>query len=131
MAETAITIVGNLTADPEVRELPSGVSVANFTVASTPRVYDKQSGEWKDGDTLFLRVNAWRQFAEGAADSLVKGDTVSVVGKLKQKNYENRDGEKRSAFEVEAEFVGKSVVPRRGATGGGWGGSAAADDAPF
>lgn len=133
MPDTYTFIVGNLTADPELRELPSGVHVANFTVASTPRRYDKQSGEWVDEDTVFLRVNAWRAYAEGAAEQLRKGDTVGVWGKLKQKPYENRDGEKRSSYEIESEFVGPAALARRKREDDDpWGASKPAkDDAPF
>lgn len=110
MAESKITIDGNLTADPELRYLPSGAAVANFTVASTPRV--KKDNEWVDGETVFLQVSVWREWAEGAVESLVKGDPVIVVGKLKQRSYE-KDGQKRTVYEIDGEFVGKSVRARK------------------
>ena len=100
--DTTITVVGNLTADPELRFTPSGAAVANFTVASTPRIYDRQSGEWKDGDALFLRCNIWREAAENVAESLTRGSRVIVTGRLKQRSFETREGEKRTVFEVEA-----------------------------
>lgn len=106
--ETLITVVGNLTSDPELRFTPSGAGVANFTVASTPRTFDKASGEWKDGDALFLRCSIWRQAAENVAESLVKGARVIVSGRLKQRSYE-KDGEKRTVIELEADEVGPSL----------------------
>lgn len=112
MAETLITINGNLTADPDLRFTPSGAAVASFTVASTPRRYDKNAGEWIDGDTVFLKVNAWRELGEGAADALKKGDSVIVSGKLTQRSYE-KDGEKRTVFEIDPTDVGKSVRLRK------------------
>lgn len=112
MADARITIDGNLTDAPELRFTPSGAAVANFTVASTPRTYDRQSSEWKDGETVFLRVSVWRDLAEGAAETLVKGDTVIVTGKLKQTSYE-KDGQKRTSYEIDGDFVGKSVRPRK------------------
>lgn len=115
MADANITIDGNLTADPELRFLQSGIAVATFTVASTPRV--KVAGEWEDGETVFLRVSVWREWAEGAAENLVKGDTVVVKGRLKQRSYE-KDGEKRTVFEIDGDFVGKSVRAK-GQGGGG------------
>lgn len=114
MAEAAITINGNVVADPELRFTPAGAAVSNFTVASTPRKYDKNAGEWVDGVTTFLKVNAWRELAEGAAESLVKGDSVVVIGKLAQRSYENNAGEKRTVFEIEADDIGKSVRLRKG-----------------
>lgn len=107
--ETTLTIVGNLTADPELRFTPSGVAVANMTVASTPRTYDRQSGGWRDGETLFLRVTAWRQLGEHAAESLSRGDRVVVTGRLRQKNYETRDGDKRTALELHADELAPSL----------------------
>lgn len=109
MNETAITIIGNLTADPELRFTPSGAAVANFTVASTPRTYDKAAGEWKDGEALFLRCQIWREAAENVAESLVRGSRVIVTGKLKQRSFETREGEKRTVVEVEAEEIGPSL----------------------
>jgi single-strand DNA-binding protein len=107
--DTLITIVGNLTDDPELRFTPSGAAVANFTVASTPRSFDRQSGEWKDGDTLFMRCSIWRQAAENVAESLVRGTRVMVQGRLKQRSYETREGEKRTVIELEAEEVAPSL----------------------
>lgn len=106
--ETLITIVGNLTSDPELRFTPSGAAVANFTVASTPRTYDKQSGEWKDGDALFMRCNVWRQPAENVAESLKRGMRVMVTGRLRQRSYE-KDGAKRTIVELEVDEVGPSL----------------------
>lgn len=108
--DTSITIVGNLTADPELRFTPSGAAVAKFTVASTPRFYDKASGEWKDGDTLFLSCNVWRQAAENAAESLTKGTRVLVNGRLKQRSYETKEGEKRTVYEIEVDDFGPSLT---------------------
>ena len=107
--DTVITLVGNLTDDPELRFTPSGAPVANFTVASTPRFLDKSTNEWKDGDTLFLRCNIWRQAAENAAESLQRGMRVIVQGRLKQRSYETKEGEKRTVYEVEADEVGPSL----------------------
>ena len=121
--ETQITLIGNLTADPELRFTPSGAAVANFTVASTPRSFDRQAGEWKDGDPLFLNCHVWREAAENVAESLTKGMRVVVQGRLKSRSYDDRDGNKRTVFEVDVEEVGPSlarataVVTR--ATGGG------------
>jgi single-strand DNA-binding protein len=106
--DTVITVVGNLTADPELRFTPSGAGVTNFTVASTPRTFDKASGEWKDGDALFLRCSIWRQAAENVAESLVKGARVIVSGRLKQRSYE-KDGEKRTVYELDVDEVGPSL----------------------
>ena len=99
--ETNITLVGNLTADPELRFTPSGAAVANFTVASTPRTFDRQTSEWKDGDAMFLNCSVWRQAAENVAESLTKGMRVVVSGRLKSRSYETREGERRTVFEVE------------------------------
>ncbi len=107
--ETVITVIGNLTDDPELRFTPSGAAVANFTVASTPRTFDRQSGEWKDGDALFLRCNVWRQAAEHVAESLQRGARVIVAGRLRQRTYETREGEKRTVFEVEVDEIGPSL----------------------
>lgn len=128
--ETVITVVGNLTADPELRFTPSGAAVANFTVASTPRTFDRQSNEWKDGEALFLRCSIWRQAAENVAESLTKGARVVVTGRLKQRSYETKEGEKRTVVELEADEIGPSLryatakVTRasRGSGGGGGGG---------
>jgi len=107
--ETVITLVGNLVDDPELRFTPSGAAVANFRMASTPRIYDRQSGEWKDGDSLFLSCSVWRQAAENVAESLQKGMRVLVQGRLKQRSYETREGEKRTVFEVDVDEVGPSL----------------------
>ena len=107
--DTTITVVGNLTADPELRFTPSGAAVANFTVASTPRIYDRQSGEWKDGEALFLRCNIWREAAENVAESLTRGSRVIVTGRLKQRSFETREGEKRTVVEVEVDEIGPSL----------------------
>ncbi len=130
--ETVITVVGNLTADPELRFTPSGAAVANFTVASTPRTFDRQSGEWKDGEALFLRCNVWRQPAENVAESLTRGMRVMVSGRLRQRSFETREGEKRTVVELEVDEVGPSLryatakinkVSRgTGGGGGGFGG---------
>jgi len=125
--ETVITVVGNLTGDPELRFTPSGAAVANFTIASTPRAFDKNSNEWKDGDTLFLNCSIWRQAAENVAESLQKGMRVVAQGRLKQRSYETREGEKRTVVELEVEEVGPSLkyatakVARVQRSGGGGG----------
>ncbi len=146
--DTNITVVGNLVADPELRFTPSGAAVASFRIASTPRFFDKQSNEWKDGDSLFLTCNVWRQYAENVAESLTKGMRVIVTGRLKQRSYETREGEKRTVFEVEVDDVGPALrnatakvnrISRDGGGGGysgggssggggGYGGGGAADD---
>lgn len=141
--ETIITVVGNLVDDPELRFTPSGAAVANFRIASTPRTFDKQSNEWKDGDALFLSCSVWRQAAENVAESLQRGMRVVVQGRLKSRQYETREGEKRTVFEIEVEEVGPSLkyatakVTRAnrssggggfGSQGGSAGGSAPADD---
>ena len=124
--ETIITLVGNLTADPELRFTPSGAPVANFTVASTPRLFDRASGEWKDGDAMFLNCAVWRQAAENVAESLTKGMRVIVQGRLKSRTYETREGERRTVFEVDVDEIGPALkyasakVTRN--TGGGQGG---------
>jgi single-strand DNA-binding protein len=107
--ETVITVIGNLTGDPELRFTPSGAAVANFTVASTPRTFDRQSNEWKDGDTLFLRCSIWREAAESVAESLTKGTRVIVTGRLVQRSYETREGEKRTVYELQVDEVGPSL----------------------
>jgi len=106
--ETTITVIGNLTGDPELRFTPSGQAVANFTVASTPRVFDKAKNEWVDGDTLFMRCSIWREAAESVAESLTKGTRVIVTGQLVQRSYE-KDGEKRTVVELKADEVGPSL----------------------
>jgi len=140
--ETVITVVGNLTADPELRFTPSGAAVASFTVASTPRSFDKNTNEWKDGDALFLRCSIWRQAAENVAESLQRGMRVVVTGRLKQRSFETREGEKRTVIELDVDEVGPSLRyatakvnrTQRGSSGGGGfgaessGGGAPADD---
>jgi len=138
--DTVITVIGNLTADPELRFTQSGSAVANFTVASTPRTFDKQSGDWKDGEALFLRCSVWRQSAENVAESLTRGARVIVSGRLKQRSFETREGEKRTVIELEVDEIGPSLryatakinkVSRGsggGGFGGGSGGGAPADD---
>ncbi|MEU1995353.1 single-stranded DNA-binding protein [Nocardia gamkensis] len=127
--DTVITVIGNLTADPELRFTPAGAAVANFTVASTPRVFDRNSNEWKDGEALFLRCNIWREAAENVAESLTRGSRVIVSGRLKQRSYETREGEKRTVVELEVDEVGPSLryatakvnKTSRGGGGGGFG----------
>ena len=108
--DTQITIVGNLVAEPELRFTPSGAAVANFTIASTPRTFDKQANEWRDGDPMFLGCSVWRQAAENVAESLTKGMRVIVQGRLKSRSYETREGEKRTVFEIDVEEVGPSLT---------------------
>jgi single-strand DNA-binding protein len=126
--ETVITVVGNLTSDPELRFTPSGSAVANFTVASTPRTFDRQSNEWKDGETLFLRASVWREAAENVAETLTKGTRVIVQGRLKSRSYETKEGEKRTVIELEVDEIGPSLryasakVTRTQRSGGGQGG---------
>jgi single-strand DNA-binding protein len=126
--DTPITIVGNLVADPELRFTSSGQPVATFRVASTPRVRDQASGEWRDGDSLFLSCNVWRQAAENVAESLQRGMRVIVSGRLRQRSYETKEGEKRTVYEVEVDDVGPSLknasakVTRAQRSGGGQGG---------
>jgi len=107
--DTQITITGNLVADPELRYTPTGQAVTNFRVASTPRFRDQQSGEWRDGDSLFLTCNVWRQAAENVAESLQRGMRVIVTGRLRQRSYETREGEKRTVYEIEVDDVGPSL----------------------
>ncbi|PFG34714.1 single-stranded DNA-binding protein [Sanguibacter antarcticus] len=107
--DTVITVVGNLTGDPELRFTPSGAAVANFTVASTPRTFDRQSNDWKDGDTLFMRCSIWREAAENVAESLTKGTRVIASGRLVQRSYETREGEKRTVVELQVEEIGPSL----------------------
>lgn len=126
--ETVITVVGNLVDDPELRFTPSGAAVANFRIASTPRTFDRQTNEWKDGDALFLSCSVWRQAAENVAESLQKGMRVVIQGRLKQRSYETREGEKRTVVELEVDEVGPSLafatakVVRASRSGGGGGG---------
>ena len=138
--ETPITVVGNLTGDPELRFTPSGAAVANFTVASTPRQFDRQTNEWKDQETLFLNCSVWRQAAENAAESLQRGMRVIVSGRLKARSYETREGEKRTVFEIDVEEVGPSLkmatakvtkTTRSGGQGGGQGGYGGGGDDPW
>ena len=107
--DTQITIVGNIVADPELRFTPSGQAVANFRVASTPRYFDKATNEWKDGESLFLSCNVWRQYAENVSESLSKGMRVIVVGRLKQRSWETKEGEKRTVFEIDVDDVGPAL----------------------
>lgn len=107
--ETIITVVGNLTADPELRYTQNGLAVANFTIASTPKVFDRGSNDWKDGDALFLRASVWREFAEHVAGSLTKGARVIATGRLKQRSYETKEGEKRTSIELEVDEIGPSL----------------------
>ena len=138
--ETTITVVGNLVDDPELRFTPSGAAVANFRVASTPRTFDKQSNEWKDGEALFLSCSVWRQAAENVAESLQRGMRVVISGRLKARSYETREGEKRTVFEIDVDEVGPSLkyatakvtkTSRSGASQGSQGGFAAGGDDPW
>ena len=130
--DTIITIIGNLTADPEMRFTPSGAAVASFTVASTPRTFDRQAGEWKDGETLFMRCSIWRDAAENVAESLTKGTRVIVQGRLVQRSFTTREGENRTVVEMQVDEIGPSLryakaqvtrQPRGGGQGGGFGGN--------
>lgn len=131
--ETLITLVGNLTADPELRFTPGGDAVANFTVASTPRIFDRNAQEWKDGETLFMRCSVWREAAEHVAETLLRGTRVIVQGRLKSRRFETKEGEKRTVFELDVDEVGPSLrftaaqVQRAGGRSGGPG---AAEPAP-
>jgi single-strand DNA-binding protein len=145
--DVTVTVVGNLTNDPELRFTPSGAAVASFTVASTPRYLDKNTNEWKDGDALFLRCSVWRQAAENIAESLTRGARVIVTGRLRQRSYETKEGEKRTVVELEVDEVGPSLryatakvtkASRGGGGGGGFSGGggggfggAPADDDPW
>ena len=128
--DTIITVIGNITGDPELRFTPSGAAVANFTVASTPRQFDRQSNEWKDGETLFMRCSVWRDAAENVAESLQRGTRVIVSGRLKSRSYETKEGEKRTVVEMEVDEVGPSLRyatakvnrTQRGTGGGGFSG---------
>lgn len=106
---TTLTIVGNLTADPELRFIPSGAAVANFTIAHTPRVYDKAAGDYKDGETLFMRCSLWRDAAENVSESLTRGTRVIATGRLKSRSYDGKDGEKRTVMELEVDEIGPSL----------------------
>ncbi|KQN99665.1 single-stranded DNA-binding protein [Arthrobacter sp. Leaf234] len=143
--ETVITVIGNLTNDPELRFTPSGAAVANFTIASTPRTFDRQSNDWKDGETLFLRASAWKDMAENVAESLTKGTRVVAQGRLKSRSYDTKEGEKRTVMELEVDEIGPSlknasakVIRTQGpgtrggvqppsSGGGGWGQQPASD----
>ena len=141
--ETVITVVGNLTSDPELRYTQNGLAVANFTIASTPRSFDRASNDWKDGDALFLRASVWREFAEHVAGSLTKGSRVIATGRLKQRSYETKEGEKRTSIELEVDEIGPSLryataqvtrtsSSREGGVGGGGGrGGAPIADEPW
>ena len=126
--ETVITVVGNLTADPELRYTQNGLPVANFTIASTPRTFDRQANEWKDGEALFLRASVWRDFAEHVAGSLTKGMRVVATGRLRQRSYQDREGQNRTAIELEVDEIGPSLryataqVTRAASGGGNFGG---------
>jgi single-strand DNA-binding protein len=126
--DTIITVIGNLTSDPELRWTPSGAAVANFTIASTPRTLDRQTQEWKDGEALFLRCTVWREAAENVAESLTRGSRVVAQGRLKQRSFETKEGEKRTVVELEVDEIGPSLryatatvakAARSGATSGG------------
>jgi len=126
--ETVITVVGNLTADPELRYTQNGLAVANFTIASTPRTFDRQANEWKDGDALFLRASVWREFAEHVAGSLTKGSRVIAQGRLRQRSYQDREGQQRTSIELEVDEIGPSlryataqITRAAGGSGGGGG----------
>ena len=138
--ETVITVVGNLTNDPELRFTPSGAAVASFTVASTPRTLDKATNEWKDGEALFLRCSIWRQAAENVAESLQRGARVIVQGRLKQRSFETKEGEKRTVIELDVDEVGPSLkyatakttkTTRSGTSGGDGGGGGSAGNDPW
>jgi single-strand DNA-binding protein len=137
--DTVITVIGNLTSDPELRWTPSGAAVANFTIASTPRTLDRQTQEWKDGEALFLRCSVWREAAENVAESLTRGSRVMAQGRLKQRSFETKEGEKRTVIEMEVDEIGPSLryatatVSRAARSGNGAGrasgGATGADDA--
>ena len=137
--ETIVTLVGNLTGDPELRFTPSGSAVANFTIASTPRTFDRQSNEFKDGETLFMRCSIWREAAENVAESLTKGTRVVVTGRMKSRSYQTKEGENRTVIELEADEIGPSLryatakvnrTQRGGGGGGGGGGYGGGQGAP-
>jgi single-strand DNA-binding protein len=137
--ETTITVVGNLTADPELRFTPSGAAVASFTIASTPRTFDRNTNEWKDGEALFMRCSIWRQAAENVAESLQRGMRVVAQGRLKQRSFETREGEKRTVVEMDVDEIGPSLryatakvnrTQRGSSTGGGFGASGSGGGAP-
>ena len=135
--ETVITIIGNLTGDPELRFTAAGVAVANFTVASTPRAFDRQANDWKDGETLFMRCSVWRDAAENVAESLQRGTRVLVTGRLRSRSYETKEGEKRTVVELDVDEVGPSLryatakvakTQRASASSGGYGSGRQASD---
>jgi single-strand DNA-binding protein len=135
--ETVITVVGNLTADPELRYTQNGLAVANFTIASTPRTFDRQANEWKDGDALFLRASVWREFAEHVAGSLTKGSRVIAQGRLRQRSYQDREGQQRTSIELEVDEIGPSlryataqITRAAGGSGGGRGQVGGGGNAP-
>ncbi|WP_454113519.1 single-stranded DNA-binding protein [Microbacterium maritypicum] len=140
MNDTQITVIGNLTADPELRFTQNGVAVTNFTIASTPRAFDRQANEWKDGEALFLRASVWKEFAEHVAGSLTKGMRVIAQGRLRQRSYQDREGNQRTAIELEVDEIGPSLryataqVTRSAAgggqqgTGGAWNATQASGD---
>ncbi len=134
--ETIITVVGNLTADPELRYTQNGLAVANFTIASTPRTFDRAANDWKDGEALFLRASVWREFAEHVAGSLTKGSRVIATGRLKQRSYETKEGERRTSIELEVDEIGPSLryataqVTRAQGGGGNGGGNRGGGNAP-
>jgi len=135
--ETIITVVGNLTSDPELRYTQNGLAVANFTIASTPRTFDRAANEWKDGEALFLRASVWRDFAEHVAGSLTKGSRVIASGRLKQRSYETKEGEKRASIELEIDEIGPSLryataaITRAQSSGGRGGAPAGAVEEPW
>lgn len=135
--ETVITVVGNLTSDPELRYTQNGIAVANFTIASTPRNFDRAANEWKDGDALFLRASVWKEFAEHVAGSLTKGSRVIATGRLKQRSYETKEGEKRTSMELEIDEIGPSLryatasLTRAQSSGPRGGGTGGAGDEPW
>ena len=138
VGDIQVTFVGNLTSDPELRFTPSGAAVANFTVACTPRTLDKNTNEWKDGETTFLRCQVWRQYAENVAESLTKGARVIVTGRLKQRSYETKEGEKRTSIEVDVEDIGPAlrnatckITKSAGAGGNSRSDSGSADSDPW
>ena len=133
--EPVLTVVGNLTRDPELRFTQNGLAVANFTIASTPRNFDRATNEWKDGEALFLRASVWREFAEHVAGSLTKGSRVIATGRLKQRSYETKEGEKRTSMELEVDEIGPSLryataTISRAPSGGGGGGQQRGGGAP-
>ncbi len=144
--DTVITIIGNLTSDPELRFTPSGAAVANFTIASTPRTFDRQTSDWKDGETLFMRCSIWREAAENVAESLTRGTAVIATGRLQSRTFDTKEGEKRTVVELSVDEIGPSlrratakvVKAQRGGSGGGfsapaqnWGAQSAPAEDPW